>query len=231
MNDRFTERARGAIEKGREAAGEFGHSYVGSEHLLLGVVRETEGLGARVLRDNGLDAAITAALLEKAAGRGAPGLPVQGLTPRAKRIIRQAAEDAARLGHRYVGTEHLLLGILREPDSTAGRMILSLGIDLNKVYTDVLGRFSPEYRSPPRPPVSVPPQRSSRSRDTRTLDQYSLDLTEQAARVIQDPVIGREKEIRRLIQILARRSKNNPVLIGEPGVGKTAVAEGLERMK
>ena len=227
MNDRFTERARSAIEKGREAAGEFGHSYVGSEHLLLGVVRETEGLGARVLRDNGLDAAAAAMLLEKAAGRGAPGLPVQGLTPRAKRIIRQAAEDAARLGHRYVGTEHLLLGILREPDSAAGRMILSRGIDLNKVYTDVLSRFSPEYHSPQRPPVSPPPQRGSRGRDTRTLDQYSLDLTEQAARGAQDPVIGREKEIRRLIQILARRSKNNPVLIGEPGVGKTAVAEGL----
>jgi len=226
MNDRFTQRARSAIERGRETAGEFGHSYVGSEHLLLGVARETEGLGSRVLRDNGLDAAAAEALLEKFSGRGAPGIPVQGLTPRAKRIIRQAAEDAARLGHRYVGTEHLLLGILREPDSTAGRMLLSRGMDLNRLYTDVLSRFNPEYNpaSRPAPPAAG---RNARRSDTRTLDQYSRDLTEIAARGEPDPVIGREREIRRVIQILARRSKNNPVLIGEPGVGKTAVAEGL----
>ena len=227
MNDRFTERARSAIEKGRQAAEEFGHSYVGSEHLLLGVARETDGLGSRVLRENGLDPAAAGVLLEKSAGRGAPGLPVQGLTPRAKRIIQRAAEDAARLGHRYVGTEHLLLGILREPDSAAGRMLLARGMDLNKLYTDVLSRFSPEYRTSARPGISPLPARSGRSRDTRTLDQYSLDMTEQAARGDRDPVIGREREIRRVIQILTRRGKNNPVLIGEPGVGKTAVAEGL----
>ena len=227
MVDRFTERARSAIERGREAAGEYGHSYVGSEHLLLGVAREPEGMGGRVLRENGLDSAAIGALLEKTSGRGAPGIPVQGLTPRAKRIIRQATEDAARLGHRYVGTEHLLLGILREPDSTAGRMLLSLGTDLNRLYTDVLSHFSPEYRPSARTPAAPPSARGSRRSDTRTLDQYSRDLTEIAARGEPDPVIGREREIRRVIQILARRSKNNPVLIGEPGVGKTAVAEGL----
>ena len=224
MRDRFTERARSAIEGARTAAGELGHSFVGSEHLLLGVLRETEGLGSRVLRENGIDEESVTARLEKLEGRGVPGTPVQGLTPRAKRILRQAAADAARLGHSYVGTEHLLLGILREPDSTAARLLTAQGGDLNRICTDVLSRFSPE----PRPPARNPsPVRGVRRSDTRLLDQYSRDLTDMASRGELDPVIGREEEIRRLIQILSRRTKNNPVLIGEPGVGKTAVAEGL----
>ncbi len=227
MNDRFTERAKLAIAKAQEAAAEFGHSYVGTEHLLLGILREEEGLGARVLRQNGFDEALTTELLEKTAGRGAPGMPVQGLTPRAKRVFELAAADANRLGHSYVGTEHLLLGILREPESTAARMILSAGGELDKLYTDVLNCFSsPDFR----PAAHTPPAggtRSGRKSDTRNLDQYSRDLTAMAGRGELDPVIGREREMERVIQILSRRTKNNPVLIGEPGVGKTAVAEGL----
>ena len=225
MNDRFTQRARTAIRSAQEAAAELGHSYVGTEHLLLGILREEEGLGARVLRRSGIREETVREQLEKTAGRGTPGMPVQGLTPRARRVIELAAEDADRLHHSYVGTEHLLLGILREPDSTAGRLLLGAGGDLNRIYTDILGHFSPgEQRPAPRPGNVA---RAPRRGDTRTLDQYSRDLTDMAARGELDPVIGREREIRRLIQILSRRTKNNPVLIGEPGVGKTAVAEAL----
>ena len=131
--DRFTERAQNAITKAQAAAEEMGHSYIGSEHLLLGLAREGEGLGAKTLRENGLDAALIASLLERFVGRGAPGTPAQGLTPRAKRVIELALADAARLGHNFVGTEHLLMGILREPDSAAARIITSTGADLNKL--------------------------------------------------------------------------------------------------
>ena len=225
MNDRFTERARLAIRKAQETAAELGHSYVGTEHLLLGILREEEGLGARVLRQNGIREPQLLEQLVKTAGRGTPGMPVQGLTPRCKRVIELAAADANRLHHSYVGTEHLLMGILREPDCTAGRMLLGAGGDLNRIYTDILNHFAPgEPRSAPR---SGGASRAPRKGDTKTLDQYSRDLTEMAARGELDPVIGREREIQRVIQILSRRTKNNPVLIGEPGVGKTAVAEAL----
>ena len=227
MIDRFTQSARSAIERARDVAGEFGHSYVGSEHLLLGIAREENSLGAAVLRENGFDRAVLEDRLAHFSGRGTPGVPVQGLTPRSRIILRQAAADAERLGCGSVGTEHVLLGILREPDCTAARLITGAGGDMNKLYTDLVSRFGPERRQgtgPLPPPAGT---RNPRRSDTKTLDQYSRDLTELAARGEPDPVIGREREIRRVIQILARRTKNNPILIGEPGVGKTAVAEGL----
>ncbi|MBQ3424612.1 MAG: ATP-dependent Clp protease ATP-binding subunit [Clostridia bacterium] len=225
MNDRFTERAGQAIRKAQETAAALGHSYVGTEHLLLGILREEEGLGARVLRQNGITEKPLLEQLEKTAGRGTPGMPLQGLSPRCKRVIEHAAADANRLGHSYVGTEHLLMGILREPDCTAGRLLLGAGGDLNRIYTDILSFFSPQE---PRPlPRTSAGGRTPRRGDTKTLDQYSRDLTDMAARGELDPVIGREREIARVIQILSRRTKNNPVLIGDPGVGKTAVAEAL----
>ncbi len=234
--DRFTERARMALTKAQEAAQNMGHSYVGTEHILLGIVSEGEGLGAKVLRDNGLDEALLTELLEKFVGRGVAGLPAQGLTPDAKRIIEISIIEASRLGHGYIGTEHLLMGILREPDCAGARLIVSSGADLNKLYTDVVNLFAgPDYRQ-------APPQMagtatggskgifSSKKSETKTLDQYSRDLTALAEKGQLDPVIGRENEISRVIQILSRRTKNNPVLIGEPGVGKTAIAEGLAQM-
>ena len=227
MNDRFTEKARNAIEKARAAAMELGHSYIGTEHLLLGIVRESDGLGSRVLRENGFEEDLVLDLIEKAVGRGAPGMPVQGLTPRCKRVIEIAVAEANRLRHSYVGTEHLLMGILREPESTAAHLLITAGGDLNKIYTDVFARFtSSDYRAAARS-GGVGQRAPVRHAETKNLDQYSRDLTEMAARGELDPVIGRDKEIARVIQILSRRSKNNPVLIGEPGVGKTAVAEGL----
>ena len=151
MNDRFTEKARNAIEKARAAAMELGHSYIGTEHLLLGIVRETDALGSRVLRENGFEEDLVMDLIEKAAGRGAPGMPVQGLTPRCRRVIEIAVAEANRLRHSYVGTEHLLMGILREPESTAAHLLTAAGGDLNKIYTDVFTRFtSSDYRAAAR---------------------------------------------------------------------------------
>ncbi len=234
--DRFTERARLALSKAQESAQKMGHSYVGTEHLLLGISSEGEGLGAKILRDNGLDEALISELIESFIGRGAPSLPAQGLTPGAKRVIELAIIDANRLGHNYIGTEHLLMGILRESESAGARLIASTGADINKIYTDIMGMFDrSDYQQAPSAPQ---PQQSSsmftrgnsKKSDTKTLDQYSRDLTAMAAEGQLDPVIGRSNEIARVVQILSRRTKNNPVLIGEPGVGKTAIAEGLAQM-
>ena len=229
---RFTDRASSAIKAARDAAASLGHSYVGTEHLLLGVAAETEGLGARVLLSRGLDMLALTRLVAAEAGSGEPGAPEQGLTPNARLAIERAAEDARRLGHGCIGTEHLLLGLVRTPDCAAARTLAAAGSGPNELYTDIMALFgSPESRpgrqeqgrsqAPLRPPY--------RRAETRVLDQYSRDLTLIAGGGGTDPVVGREREISRVIQILSRRTKNNPVLVGEPGVGKTAVAEALAR--
>ena len=229
---RFTERASCAIAAARDASASLGHSYVGTEHLLLGVAAETEGLGARVLLSRGLDMLALTRLVAAEAGSGEPGAPEQGLTPNARLAIERAAEDARRLGHGCIGTEHLLLGLVRTPDCAAARTLAAAGSGPNELYTDIMALFgSPESRpgrqeqgrsqAPLRPPY--------RRAETRVLDQYSRDLTLIAGGGGTDPVVGREREISRVIQILSRRTKNNPVLVGEPGVGKTAVAEALAR--
>ena len=228
--DRFTERAQIALSKAQETAQNMGHSYVGTEHILLGIASEGEGLGAKILRDNGLDDTLISELLEKFVGRGAPGVPAQGLTPDAKRVIELSIIDANRLGHSYIGTEHLLMGILREPECAGARLLSSTGIDLNKIYSDIVNVFrSSDYRQTPTPAAAAA-GRGGKKTDTKTLDQFSRDLTVAAQEGQLDPVIGRSREIQRVIQILSRRTKNNPVLIGEPGVGKTAIAEGLAQM-
>ena len=225
-NEKFTEKAEGAIEQARLAAFGLGHSYVGTEHLLLGILRERAGLGARILRDRGLSEHGLKDAISRANGTGEPGVPTQGLTKHAWQAIEKAASDAARLGHSYIGTEHLLLGILRQPDCGGARALAAAGLSVNDIYTDILavfgtGSFKPRSQPPVQPKATV------KHSETRVLDQYSRDLTLLAASGSFDPVIGRDEEIRRSVQILSRRSKNNPVLIGEPGVGKTAVAEGI----
>ena len=225
-NEKFTEKAEGAIEQARLAAFGLGHSYVGTEHLLLGILRERAGLGARILRDRGLSEHSLKDAISRANGTGEPGVPTQGLTKHAWQAIEKAASDAARLGHSYIGTEHLLLGILRQPDCGGARALAAAGLSVNDIYTDILavfgtGSFKPRSQPPVQPKATV------KHSETRILDQYSRDLTLLAASGSFDPVIGRDEEIRRSVQILSRRSKNNPVLIGEPGVGKTAVAEGI----
>ncbi len=226
---RFTERAQTALRLAQECSAELGHGYVGSEHLLLGLSREGRGVAARVLQSAGLEPETLRAAIARTVGVGAPGaLPSQGLTPRCKKIIEISLAEAARLGHHYVGTEHLLLGILREGDGVAVRVLSGAGLEPRRLLGDVTaamgGEAPPPYRSGGKP-------RSERdyAGESKLLEQFCRDLTRMAASALLDPVVGRDKEIDRVIQILSRRQKNNPALIGEPGVGKTAVAEGLAR--
>ena len=224
-NEKFTQRAELAIENARLAAGEMGHGYIGTEHLLLGIMMESDGLGARILLRHGIDKAQLWRIVLRANGSGCPGRPEQGLTPRARRAVEQAAQEAKQLQQGYIGTEHLLLGLLRQNDCGAAASLREAGADLNEIYTDIMAVFgNPGSNNRSQTGTA---RSTLRRADTKMLDQYSRDLTELAAAGRIDPVVGRGNEIRRAIQILSRRSKNNPVLVGEPGVGKTAVAEGL----
>lgn len=224
-NEKFTQRAELAIENARIAAGELGQGYVGTEHLLLGIMMENDGLGARILLRHGIDKARLWRIVLRANGAGSPGRPEQGLTPRARQAVERAAQEARQLQQGYIGTEHLLLGLLRQSDCSAAASLREAGVDLNDIYTDIMAVFgNPGSNNRAQTGTA---RSTVRRADTRVLDQYSRDLTEMAAAGRIDPVVGRGGEIRRAIQILSRRSKNNPVLVGEPGVGKTAVAEGL----
>ena len=224
-NEKFTQRAEQAIEQARAAAGDLGHGYVGTEHLLLGILAEEDGLGAHILRRQGLDQERLRRLVVRRCGLGAPGVPGQGLTQNARAAVEHAAAEARALRHYCIGTEHLLLGVLRLPDCGGAQLLTEAGADLNEICTQIMDVFgNPDSRGRAQTGTVRAPARRA---ETRTLDQYSRDLTALAAAGGVDPVVGRTEEIRRAIQILSRRSKNNPVLVGEPGVGKTAVAEGL----
>ena len=224
MNERkFTERAQTSIRLAQEQAAALGHGYVGSEHLLLGLSLEGKGVAAKALENAGIDSESIKDAIIQNVGMGTPGMePAQGLTPRTKRIIEIAFSESARLGHSYVGTEHLLMGILRESDSFGYKILEALGADCQRLYSDVVNVFAGDEGE-----KSSKKRKDGGKTATPTLDKFSRDLTAAAREGKLDPVIGREKEIQRVVQILSRRSKNNPVLIGEPGVGKTAIAEGL----
>jgi len=224
---RFTQQARLSLRLAQESSATLGHGYVGSEHLLLGLAKEQGGVAARVLRSAGLEAECIRIAIAKLVGVGAPGsLPTQGLTPRCKKIIEQAVCEAAQMGCPYVGTEHLLLGLLGEPIGGAAGVLADNSIELVRLQSDVRSAIGGEYPSSFRM-GKAKSERDLTSTDTKLLDQFSQDLTRMALDGSLDPVLGREKEIERVIQILSRRRKNNPALIGEPGVGKTAVVEGL----
>src|ERR687896_750484 len=219
--DKFTDRARKVLTLAQDEAQRFNHNYIGTEHLLLGLVREGEGVAARVLENMNVELAKVRTAVEFIIGRGdRPVVGEVGLTPRAKRVIELAIDEARRLGHNYIGTEHLLLGLVREGEGIAAGVLESLGVNLDKVRHQVIHVLSQSSSS-------APAQETKRPSKTPTLDQLGINLTEAARAGTLDPVIGREKEIERVIQILSRRTKNNPALIGEPGVGKTAIAEGL----
>jgi ATP-dependent Clp protease ATP-binding subunit ClpC len=219
--DKFTDRARKVLTLAQDEAQRFNHNYIGTEHLLLGLVREGEGVAARVLENMNVELSKVRTAVEFIIGRGdRPVVGEVGLTPRAKRVIELAIDEARRLGHNYIGTEHLLLGLVREGEGIAAGVLESLGVNLDKVRHQVIHVLSQSTSSTP----TTEPKRPSK---TPTLDQLGINLTEAARAGKLDPVIGREKEIERVIQILSRRTKNNPALIGEPGVGKTAIAEGL----
>ena len=227
---RFTQRAQAALRLAQESSAELGHGYVGSEHLLLGLAREGRGVAARVLQSAGLESDAIRAGIARMVGIGAPGAsPSQGLTPRCKKVIELSLAEAARLGQNFVGTEHLLLGILREGDGVAVRVISASGLEPRRLYSDVVAAMGGEPSSPFRSGRAKAEREFASGAETKLLDQFSRDLTRMAASGLLDPVVGRDEEIRRVIQILSRRQKNNPALIGEPGVGKTAVAEGLAR--
>lgn len=240
MFRRFTQRARNAVIHAQEEARQLNHPAIGTEHILLGLLREGEGVGARALLNMGLDLEkvrqeITRLIGEDNANaeRAAGDLPI---TPRAKKVFNLAFDEARLQGVNYVGTEHLLLALIREEEGVAGQVLISMGVRLDQVREQVMlllgGEASAGYNSNnPYPESQVNPtahqaKKKSRSK-TPTLDSFSRDLTQDAGEGRLDPVIGREKEIERVVQILSRRTKNNPVLIGDPGVGKTAIVEGL----
>ena len=217
--EKFSERARRVLTIAQEEARNLNHSYIGTEHILLGLVREEEGVAARVLTNLGIGLSKVRSAVEFIIGRGEkPGSGETGLTPRAKKVIELAIDEARQMGHNYIGTEHLLLGLLREGEGVASSVLDSFGITLERARAEtahILTQGTPKARMP---------RSSSR---TPALDQLGIDLTAAARAGKLDPVIGRHKEIERVIQILSRRTKNNPALIGEPGVGKTAIVEGL----
>ncbi len=224
--DKFTERARRVLQLAQEEAQRFNHNYIGTEHLLLGLVREGDGVAAKVLGNLGVELTKVRSAVEFIIGRGDRPTSADniGLTPRAKKVIELAVDEARRLNHHYIGTEHLLLGLVREGEGIAAGVLESLGVSLEKVRAEVNRILS--QSTPQGGPGYHGGQSRSGSR-TPTVDQLGMDLTAAARAGKLDPVIGRDKEIERVVQILSRRTKNNPVLIGEPGVGKTAIVEAL----
>lgn len=218
MWQRFTERARRVVFFAQDEANRLGENYVSTEHLLLGLVRETDSVAARILEKMGVSLSRIRAEVERrvARGDGRVGQEMQ-LTPRAKRVIDLAYDEARQLNNNYIGTEHLLLGLIREGEGIAGQVLARLGVDLERTRREVLQLQDNDAALATTRPRSKTP----------TLDEFGRDITEQARQDKLDPCVGREKEIERIIQILSRRTKNNPCLVGEPGVGKTAIAEGL----
>ncbi|MCC7018924.1 MAG: ATP-dependent Clp protease ATP-binding subunit [Ardenticatenales bacterium] len=222
FDDRFTERARRVLMLAQEEARRLQDSYIGTEHLLLGLVQEERGVAARVLRDLGVNPVQVRRIIEESsrrAGRRSPG-QTTGLSPRTKRVIERAVEEARRMNHQYIGTEHLLLGLIGEGGGLAIDVLKDLGCDLSLVRMQTTRAI---MQTPSREKV----ERPKKSQQTPMMDQLGTDLTAQAEEGQLDPVVGRRREIERVIQILSRRTKNNPALIGEPGVGKTAIVEGL----
>jgi ATP-dependent Clp protease ATP-binding subunit ClpC len=224
MHDKFTERVRKVIYLAREEAARLQHDYIGTEHLLLGVIREGEGIAATVLNNLGLDLDRIRQEVENMVSPSGGTMTIGEIpfTPRAKRVLELAVEEARALGHNYVGTEHLLLGLIREGEGVAAKVLLELGVDRKRVREETLKLLGGAPSSPGAAEREERPE-------TPALNQFGRDLTQLAREGKLDPVIGREKEIERVIQVLSRRKKNNPVLIGEPGVGKTAIAEGLSQ--
>jgi len=220
MFERFTEKAIKVIMLAQEEARRLGHNFVGTEQILLGLIGEGTGVAAKVLKSMGVNLKDARIEVEKIIGRGSGFVAVEiPFTPRAKRVLELSLEEARQLGHNYIGTEHLLLGLIREGEGVAARVLENLGVDLSKVRTQVIRMLGET--------AEVSSGSNQGRTKTPTLDEFGSNLTQLATDSKLDPVVGRQNEIERVIQILGRRTKNNPVLIGEPGVGKTAIAEGL----
>lgn len=222
MTYKFTNRAKDAVEYANDLAIQMGHNYVGTEHLLYGLAKEGTGIASKVLEKNNVTPTKIVKEIEVLIGEGNKNIiSIVGLTPRTKRIIENAFKEAKKQNTEYIGTEHLLIGMIKEGDSVASKILMDLGVDFQRVYDDVF--FAIDKYETGKTESQVKPKNPKEP----TLNQYGVDLTKIAEEGKLDPVIGRQKEITRVIQILSRRNKNNPCLIGEPGVGKTAIVEGL----
>ena len=226
MFERFTDRARRVVVLAQEEARMLNHNYIGTEHILLGLIHEGEGVAAKALESLGISLEAVRQQVEEIIGQGqqAPSGHIP-FTPRAKKVLELSLREALQLGHNYIGTEHILLGLIREGEGVAAQVLVKLGADLNRVRQQVIQLLS-GYQGK-EPATAGGPQGENAPSSSLVLDQFGRNLTQAARESKLDPVIGREKEIERVMQVLSRRTKNNPVLIGEPGVGKTAVVEGL----
>src|SRR6201746_1857415 len=224
MFERFTDRARRVVVLAQEEARMLNHNYIGTEHILLGLIHEGEGVAAKALESLGISLEAVRSQVEEIIGQGqqAPSGHIP-FTPRAKKVLELSLREALQLGHNYIGTEHILLGLIREGEGVAAQVLVKLGADLNKVRQQVIQLLN-GYQS--KEPAGGAASRATPP-TSLVLDQFGRNLTQSAREGKLDPVIGREKEIERLMQVLSRRTKNNPVLLGEPGVGKTAVVGGL----
>src|SRR5437773_2585967 len=222
MFERFTDRARRVVVLAQEEARMLNHNYIGTEHILLGLIHEGEGVAAKALESLGISLEAVRSQVEEIIGQGqaAPTGHIP-FTPRAKKVLELSLREALQLGHNYIGTEHILLGLIREGEGVAAQVLQKLGADLNRVRQQVIQLLQGYAGKGEGQPGEQAPQGSM------VLDQFGRNLTQLARDAKLDPVIGREKEIERVMQVLSRRTKNNPVLIGEPGVGKTAIVEGL----
>src|SRR5918911_1628145 len=224
MFERFTDRARRVVVLAQEEARMLSHNYIGTEHILLGLIHEGEGVAAKALESLDISLEAVRAQVEEIIGQGERPPPVYiPFTPRAKKVLELSLREALQLGHSYIGTEHILLGLIREGEGVAAQVLQKLGADLNRVRQQVIQLLSGYTggKGEPGPGGEQAPQGSM------VLDQFGRNLTQLARDTKLDPVIGREKEIERVMQVLSRRTKNNPVLVGDPGVGKTAIVEGL----
>ena len=231
MYERFTDRARKVMQLANQEAQRFNHEYIGTEHVLLGLVKEGSGVAANVLKNLDVDLRKIRLEVEKIVQSG-PDMVTMGKlpqTPRAKKVIEYALEEAKNLNHNYVGTEHLLLGLLREQEGVAAQVLMNLGLKLEDVREEVLNLLGQGLEGAETSERASGSSKSGKSK-TPALDSFGRDLTELARQKKLDPVIGRSDEIERVIQILSRRQKNNPVLLGEAGVGKTAIVEGFAQM-
>ena len=224
MFERFTERARQVVVLAQDEARALKHNYIGTEHILLGLLREEEGLAARVLESLDITVEEVRAQVARIVGQGDEVTTGQiPFTPRAKKVLELALREALSLGHNYIGTEHILLGLVRENEGVAARILLDFDADADKIRNEIIRMLS----GPGRRQQGGAAAPGEKAKSSKLLDQFGRNLTKQASEGKLDPVVGRQTEIERVMQILSRRTKNNPVLIGEPGVGKTAVVEGL----
>ncbi|MDX6426085.1 MAG: ATP-dependent Clp protease ATP-binding subunit ClpC, partial [Gaiellaceae bacterium] len=224
MFERFTERARQVVVLAQDEARALKHNYIGTEHILLGLLREEEGLAARVLESLDITVEEVRAQVARIVGQGDEVTTGQiPFTPRAKKVLELALREALSLGHNYIGTEHILLGLVRENEGVAARILLDFDADAEKIRNEIIRMLS----GPGRRQGGAAGGASEKGKSSKLLDQFGRNFTKLATEGKLDPVVGRQNEIERIMQILSRRTKNNPVLIGEPGVGKTAVVEGL----